>query len=137
MQSFECSQSVNSEVLGCPMPQPLLEDRNSSFVLSLNDYPLSGFAPPRIRMAEQVAQRVLIWCSEFQPVKDGGSRIKSTQVERLLLWPWTGFTHAVDAAHAAAAVEVGAFPDFLRQILRMLDGLAVHVADVECAIGAV
>ncbi len=48
-----------------------------------------------------------------------------------------GGDDAIDAAHVAAAFPVGDGDGFFRQILRMLDGFAIHVADVERAIGAV
>ena len=44
---------------------------------------------------------------------------------------------AVDAAHGFAAFEIGDFARRLRQIFGMFDGFAIHVADVERAVGTV
>src|SRR5436190_16348643 len=52
-------------------------------------------------------------------------------VEAFIFESGFGSADPIDPTHPAAAVEVGAFADFFGQILRVLDGFAVHVADVE------
>ena len=102
-----------------------LERCNGRFVLPLIEQPRCGIPLPAIGVSECLHQFCrACFCNVASPL--------------FALLPLPTFRHdAVDSAAVIAVVEVEVFFDFIRHTPGVLDDFAVHVADMEAAVGSI
>ena len=102
----------------------LPEKFQGRFRFSFDQETLRGLSPPTVGVVE-----------EFNQI--GGFHIRwklgwdvSVDFGRLSFEP-------IDPSHVFSSFEIGDGSNRLGEIGRMLDGLAVHIAEVECSIGSI
>jgi hypothetical protein len=95
---------------------------NCAAILTFQQQPLGGFAPPRVWMLERP--------------RELGRRHPAQIDRRAVPFPAAG-SHPIDPAALLAGFEVEQRAALLRHVLRMVDDSAVHVDDVEGTVGSV